>query len=169
MGLEGGDLAVEAQHRARDECPPGGYGGVVDEVAGGEVVAAVEDEVVVAEEPGGVGFSQPFVVGLDADGGVERPDGGGGALGLGPADAVRAVDHLALEVGDIDIVVVDDAERADPSGGEIEQDRRAEAARAHRQHARGQQLLLPRAAHLRQNQVAGVAVELRVGQHGGAL
>ena len=45
------------------------------------------------------------------------------------------MNDLALQVGQIDGVVVDDAERADAGGGQVQQQRRAEPARTHHQHA----------------------------------
>jgi hypothetical protein len=52
------------------------------------------------------------------------------------------VDDLALEVGDVDDVVVDDAERPHAGRGEVERGRRAEAAGAEQQDLRVEQLLL---------------------------
>ena len=59
-----------------------------------------------------------------------------------PTSAVR-VQHLPLQVREADRVVVDDPERADPGGGEVEQRRAAEPAGADHQHPRGAQPLLP--------------------------
>ena len=61
---------------------------------------------------------------------IEARDGVLRAFDLGPADVLRRVDHLALQVGQRNGVVVDDAERADAGRGEILQQRRAEAAGA---------------------------------------
>ena len=71
---------------------------------------------------------------------------------------------LALQIGQIDPVVVDDPERADPGGGEIEQQRRAEPAGADHQHARRQQLFLPLLADLVEDQMARIAPELLFAQ-----
>ena len=46
-------------------------------------------------------------------------DGDLGGVDLGHADTVVGVGDLALQVGEIDHVVVDDAERAHPGRGEI--------------------------------------------------
>ena len=43
--VEDGELAAEALHCAGDERGAGGEAGAVDEVAGGEVVAAIEEDV----------------------------------------------------------------------------------------------------------------------------
>ena len=63
-------------------------------------------------------------------------------LGLRHPDPLGVVDHLALQVGGVDDVVVDEADRADAGGGEVERRRRAEAAGAEQQHLRVEQLQL---------------------------
>ena len=89
-----------------------------------------------------------------------------GALDLGDADVGGAMDDLALQVGEIDPVVVDHAQGADAGGGEILQERRAEPAGADHQHARGDQPRLAHAADLGQHDVARVAADLRLGELG---
>ena len=95
---------------------------------------------------------------------VDVADGARGGVDLRPAQRIGRVRDLALQVGKVDVIVVDDAERADAGGGEIEQRRRAQAAGADHQHARGPQFRLPLLADLVQDQVAGVAVELGFGE-----
>ncbi len=68
------------------------------------------------------------------------------------------MDDLALQVGEADHVVIDDAERADAGRGEIERDRRAEPARTDDEHARRLEFLLSRAAHLAEHDVPGIAL-----------
>ncbi len=80
------------------------------------------------------------------------------ALHFRHADALARVDDLPLQIGEADHVVVDDAERADARGGEIERDRRAEPACADNEHARRLELLLSGAAHLAEHDVARVAL-----------
>jgi hypothetical protein len=48
---------------------------------------------------------------------------------FGRPDVLRAVDHLALEVGLVDHVGVDQPERAHARGREVERERRAQARR----------------------------------------
>jgi hypothetical protein len=79
------------------------------------------------------------------------------------------VDHLALQVGQVHDVVVDDAKRADAGGGQIEGCGRAQAPRAQQQHLRVQELLLTLGADLGQQQVAAVALALLSGQRAGGL
>ena len=86
---------------------------------------------------------------------------------FGIADPFGVVDHLALQVGGVDDVVVDEADRADPGGGEVERGRRAEPAGAEQQHLRVQQLQLAVDADLGEQGVARVAVAL-LGGHAAA-
>ena len=74
--------------------------------------------------------------------------------------ALGGVDHLALEVGEVDDVVVDDAQGAHAGRGEIEGGRRAEAAGAQKKNLGVEQLLLAVGADLGDQEVAGVAVAL---------
>src|SRR5262249_8916005 len=95
-------------------------------------------------------------------------------LDLGLAEAFRRVDDLALQVGLVDDVGVDDAESADARRGEVERSRRAEAAGADQQDLRVEQLQLPLLPDLRDQQVAAVArsawrVEARVQLDGMAV
>ena len=52
------------------------------------------------------------------------------------------MDHLALQVREVDLVVVDDAERAHPGGGEVKGGGGAQPAGAEQQDLGLEQLLL---------------------------
>ena len=115
-----------------------------------------------------------MLLGVEADAvldhvdvGVERFDEEARRLGLRHPDPLGVVDHLALQVGGVDDVVVDEADRADPGRGEVERGRRAEAAGAEQQHLRVQQLQLAVDADLGQQRVARVALALLGGHAGG--
>ena len=90
---------------------------------------------------------------------IDAPERVAGAVELRQADGLGVVDDLALQVGQRDGVVVDDAERADAGRREILQHRRAKATGADHQHACALQLLLPGAADFRQHDVARIAFE----------
>ncbi len=96
--------------------------------------------------------------------GIDAGDGLEGALDLVLADTVLGVDDLALQIGKIDAIVVDDIDRAHPGGGQIHEGGRAEPAGADDQHACAQQLRLAVLADLVEDEVAGVALELAVGE-----
>ncbi len=99
---------------------------------------------------------------------IQSPDHRGGAVDLRRTDVGRAVDDLALQVGERDRVVVHDPDGADAGRREIEQRRRAEPARADYQHARALERVLAGPAHLVQHDVAGITFEFLRREHGAA-
>jgi hypothetical protein len=144
--------------------------GVVEQIAGIEGVGAVGDDVVAGDEIERVGPRQLPGMRLDGDLRIETAHGVGRALDLEAAEVLGAVQHLPLQIGQVDAVVIDDAERADARRGEIEEEGRAQPARAHHQHPRFEEALLPDPADLRQDDVAGIALKLGVGEvHGGRI
>ena len=60
------------------------------------------------------------VVGDDVDVGVEHRQGLLRRVDLAVADPVDVVEDLALQVRGVDVVHVDDADRADAGGGEVQ-------------------------------------------------
>ena len=74
-----------------------------------------------------------LLVGDDVHVGVQGVDRLAGRLDLALADPVVGVEDLALEVRQVDDVEVDDADRADAGGREVERRRRAETAGADEQ------------------------------------
>ena len=104
-----------------------GDGRVIEDVAGLERVGAVEDDVVAGDDPFDVRRDEHLLVDDDLDVGIEGVDRDPRALDLALADAIGRVDDLALQVGQVDDVEVDEADRADAGGREVERRRAAEA------------------------------------------
>ena len=161
---EGRELALEAEHGGVDDRDAGRDRGVVEDVARLERVGAVEDDVVAGDDPLDVRGDEHLLVGDDLDLGVERVDRPLRGLDLALPHPVGRVDDLALEVADVDDVEVDDADRPDAGGGEVERRRRAEAAGADEQRLRAEQPRLAGGADLGDQQVAAVALLLLGGQ-----
>jgi len=69
------------------------------------------------------------------------------------------VQHLPLEIGEIHHVTVDDPDRTDTRGGEVECRRGSESTCTHEQHARLLELALATDANFGERQVAGIAKE----------
>ena len=138
--------------------------GVVHQVAGGEVVGAVDDDVVAVDDVEDVVRPEPDVVGDDVDVGVESRQGLLGRVHLPLAQPVHVVEDLALEVGGVDDVHVDDPDRPHPGGRQVERGGRPESAGAEEQGLRVEELQLPLDADLGQEQMALVAVALLGGE-----
>jgi hypothetical protein len=164
FGPEHAGLAVEAVDRAPHVRLAEQHAGVVDHVPGGEVVSAVHDQVVLGEDLHDVVCVQVHVVHDHVDQRVELTDAVPGRLGLLTADVVLAVDDLALQVRLVHHVEVDDAERAHPGGGQVEQRGRAETAGPDAQHPGVLQPLLPGHPDIGDDQVTRVAPDLVDGQ-----
>jgi hypothetical protein len=133
---------------------------IVDEVPGGEVVGAVEDQVVTVEQVDGVVPIKPDLIQMDAHQRVDLGDRVARGLGFGPTDIADAVDDLTLQIRLLDDVVVHDADRADPGRGQVEQRWRAETACADHQHPRILEPLLAVDAEIGEEEVAAIAGHL---------
>jgi hypothetical protein len=166
MRADGGQRAVELAERRRDQRLAGEEACVRHQIAGFEIVGAVEHQIVAADQAHRIAGIEPCGMRRELDVGIERVDSIRGRVGLAAADIRRGVDDLALQIGQRHDVVIDHAERADPGGGQIHQRRRAEAARTDHQHGRLLQRRLAGAADFAQHDVAGVAFELVGTQHG---
>jgi hypothetical protein len=112
VGQVGAHLALEPEDRAVHHRGAGLERGVVDQVAGREVVGPVHHHVELLEDLDDVVGPQPHVVGDDVDVGVERHERLLGRVDLPLADAVDVVEDLPLQVGRVDHVHVDDADGA---------------------------------------------------------
>ena len=157
MRLEHGDLPLEAVDRPVHDGNPVPHGGVVHEVAGGEVVGSVDDHVpAVGEDALDVLGAESLLVGDHLDVGIESLDRLPRGVDLRLPEALRRVDDLPLEVRLVDDVGVDDPDAADPGRGQVERGRRAESAGADQQHLRVEELELPFLADLRDEEVTAV-------------
>ena len=128
-------------------------GGIVQGVAGLEGVRPVQDHVVAVDQPRDVLLSKHLLVEDDVHVGIERVDRPTCGLCLLLTHPVGRVDDLALEVGQVDDVEVDHADRANARGRQVEGRRRTETARADQERLRVQQLLLPLGADLGDEEV----------------
>lgn len=164
LGPEDRGLAVEAVDRAPHVRLVQQHAGVVDQVTGGEVVRAVDDEVVLAEDLHHVLGFEPLFVKDHVDVRVDAQHAVAGGFGLGPADVRLAVDDLALQVRLVDLVELHDAQRAHAGRGQVHERGGAEAARAHGQHLGVLQALLAVHPDVRDDQVAGVPTDLVNGE-----
>ena len=81
-----------------------------------------------------------------------------GCLGLACADFAGGEQHLALQVAQLDVVVVHQAQGSNASRGQVQRGRRPKAAGTNDQHGRGCEALLTGKADLRQRQVSCITL-----------
>src|SRR5690606_10443618 len=112
-------LALEPEDAAVDVGLAQQHGHVVGEVARGEVVGAVDENVVRPGDLQRVLRRERLVVGHHVDVGVDVQHAGLGRLDLQHAHAVRAVDHLPVQVGGVYHVVVHQADFAHAGRGQV--------------------------------------------------
>ncbi|MNS93939.1 hypothetical protein D3C72_1281400 [compost metagenome] len=160
--VEHAHLPVETDHGARHQRHSGRHAGAVDGVARGEVVGAVEhhrggqDQFGQARAVEALLQGHYFNLGIDAGQGFTRRQH------FRLAHTGRRVGDLALQIGQVDRVVIDEGQLADAAGGQVHGRRRAEPARADHQHMRIEQGLLAFDADLIKQDVARVAQQLVV-------
>src|SRR3990170_2081007 len=99
---------------------------LVDEEARLEVVRAVEDESGLVKEQGDVVVREVVAARLDCDARVDCSQPLSGTLRLRKADVCLCIERLALEVGQLDDVTVDEDEPADAGAAEQLSAHRAE-------------------------------------------
>ena len=162
--MEDRQLALEAEDGGRDHRGLRAHACVVEQVARGEVVEAVDDHVVALDDLHDVLGAEPDRVLLDVHVRVDLVDGDLRRVDLGHADTVVRVRDLALQVGEVDDVVVDDPQRSHAGRGEVEGRGRAESAGAEQQHLGVEQLHLPLEPDLGDEHVARVALALLGGE-----
>ncbi len=109
--IEHRDLGVEADRRPGDERLFRLYAGAVERVARGEVVGAIEDDICVGKQRLQVVRLDAFLQRDDVHIGIQRRQGGARRVDFRRADAIRPVEDLALQVGEIDLVLDPDCVR----------------------------------------------------------
>ena len=139
--------------------------GVIDQELGGKVVGAVDDEVIVGNDAVDICRRDPFLVSYDLDVRIDGFHLLAGRFHLRLADIRGEMDHLALQVGKIDVISIRNTNGSHPGSRQIEGDRSAKTTCADDQHPAVKQLLLPFAANLFQNYVPRVAFYLGFGEH----
>ena len=150
-------LPFEAEDAAVDVGLAEQHAGVVDEIARGEVVGAVRDDVVRAEDVERVLARELGRVQVNLDFRVEVAQAFAGGFELRPAHVLGAEGDLPLEVRKVDDVEVHQAQPAHAGGRQIQPERRPQPARADEQHFRRLELELPLHPHLGHDEVAAVA------------
>ena len=136
----------------------------VDRVPGREIVRAIQDDIAARDklfELLPLEFSRKN---LNIDFGIERREGLLRLVDFPRADGIRAVEDLALQVREIDLVGIGEGQSPDARSGEVERRRTAEAAGADDQRARRPQPLLSFDPDLGKKDVAAIAEELLVVQ-----
>src|SRR5262249_54349651 len=118
--LEDAYLALKLENAAVHDRLPDQHRGIVHQVACGEIVGAIDDDVIVPKDVHDVVHGQALIVDAHLDIGIEAIDRLLGRLSLGHTNAVGAMQYLAFEVRAYPHVRIPDAQRADPRRGQVQ-------------------------------------------------
>jgi len=160
----GEGLAVESQDAAVREGLAGHDAGIVDEEFHGEIVCAVDHEVIILDDVEGIRRVEKLVKGVYLHLGINGLHLLLGALYLGHTHVFGEMDDLSLQVAQVDHVGIDHTYTPHTGGGKIHAHRRAKAAGTHDEHLGIENLLLPLKSHVLQQDVAAVTLDLFFGQ-----
>src|SRR2546423_6858710 len=130
---------------------------VVDEVPRREVVGPIDNQIVAAHDLERVGRRQSRVVKFEANVWIDVVQTVACRIQLRPANGARPVQDLTLQIGKIDVVVINEPYGADSRCRQVQRDGRSESTCPYQQHARRFQTALPILAYLWQQNVPAVA------------
>ena len=168
MRSKDGALAVEAKDGTVDVRLLQEDADIVGEIAGGKVVGSVNHDIIGSNDGFRVFRCEKAVVKVNLHVGVDLFDGVARAVNFFTADIARAVEDLALEVGEVNGVEIDKPDASDTRRRQIHGDRGAETARSDAEDAGGLEPLLSLEGYLGHDEVARITGDLVIAQfHGG--
>lgn len=160
VGIEGGDLSLHADGGGGNQRLAPGDAGGVDGETGFEIVAGVEHEV-------GPGHRRIEAVALQAladrghgNIGIEAEQPVPGGIDLGLAERFFGMGDLALQIGQLNDIVIGDQQMADAGRGKIHGRGAAEPAHADNENGGVHELALSRHVHFGQQDLAAEAQQL---------
>lgn len=125
-----GDLAFKLVNGTVDEGLLEKVSGVVCGEAGGKVIGAIEEGIVIGEEVDGIVWLEAARVKGDFNVRVDFEEACFGAFEFGGADRAVLVKDLAVEVGVVNVVWIDEANVANSCGSKVKESGRAEPTSA---------------------------------------
>ena len=153
-------LSLEAEDSAVRERLSGHDARVVDEELHGEVVSTVDHEIVVLDNIESVVRGQELVIGIHLHIGVDSLYLVLGAFHLGHTHISGEVNHLALQVAQVHHVGIYDTDGAHAGSSQIEAHGSTQSTGAHDEHLGIEDLLLTFHAHILQEDMSAVSLNL---------
>ena len=115
IGRENRALALEPENRAVDVGFVQKHADVVRQIPGRKVVCAIDDDVIRLDDLHGILASEHGIVQDHVDVGVGVLDAVASAVELLAADIFCAVQHLTLQIREIDDIEINESQCADPA------------------------------------------------------
>ena len=162
---EQSNLDLELRGRGRNQRTLKVYASLVDEQSGGEIIGAVDDEVVVLQQTCCIAAIDPDRLLADLDKRVERAGEFGCSLRFRLAALVVTIDQLPLQVRALDLIVVDDRQPADAGCGKCRGYGTADRSGTHDRDPSSLEAMLADSSDLGKNDLPSVTIEFLVAQH----
>jgi hypothetical protein len=158
------DLAVKLADSRRNQRHLRGDAQVIDDQPRRKIIASVDHNINAVEKRAACLACHPLAQRVHRDIGVKLAHDPFHNIDLSRADIRLCVEYLTLKVGAADDIIINHAQPAHASSGEILDRRAADPTGSDDQNMCVQQADLPCPANLLQNDMAGVAVKLFVAQ-----
>jgi hypothetical protein len=129
-GDERSQVEIEVMDGGLDHGSAEGHGVVIEEIPFGEEGSAIDDDIGLGDETGGVVGCDVVGFGDDIEAWVEGLETGDGAVDAGFPDVIVGHQELSIEVGVPEKAAMGEDEATDASGGEFEGDHAAETTDA---------------------------------------
>ena len=158
------ELPLEADNACMGERLLRHHASVIDQELRREIVGAVDNKIVILDEVEDVVAGDEGMVSNDLYIGVHRFHRLFRGLHFGLAHIGRSMDNLTLQIRKVHHVGVGNSDGAYTCCGKVHGDRSPETTCTNHENLRVQKLLLALRAHLFQDDVAGIALQLFVGK-----
>jgi len=158
------NLSLELDGRGRDQRYASSHACVADSEPSGEIVAAVDDQIMATEQATRVVTSDPLLDGPRLNESIQTPDEGRRELGLGLSRVTFAEQGLAMKVRDLDDIRIDHRHSANATAGKRGDHRAADPTGADHRDIRCLQLALSDSADVGQHDMSRVPIQLLVGE-----
>ena len=161
-------LSSPAPDRARDEPLAARQTGRVDQVAHRKIIDPVEHQIILSDQGLRIVCGQSEGVGHQVNLRVQLGQMLRAYLSLGPPHILGLEQDLTLQVRQADMVGINQTQGAHARCRQIERRRSAQTTGTDYQNLGGLKFLLTGAANFTQHQMAGIALDLIVSEHGSA-
>ena len=135
---------------------------VIGQISRRKIIRAVHDHIVLRDKLECVLTGETALVQFDVDLRIDVPQAVPRRFQFGAANILCSVENLPLQIRKIDIVEIDDANRANAGRRKIQCSRRSQTTRADAQNTRRFQAPLPRGRNLGHDQMARITSGLLV-------
>jgi hypothetical protein len=158
------DLSMKLANRRRNQRYARCDAQIIDDQPRRKIIASVDHDINAVEQSWAGFAGHPLTKRLHRNIGVKLADDSFHHVDLGRGNITLGIKYLALKIRAADNIIINHAQPANASGGKILDCRAADPTSTDNQDMRFKQVNLPCPTNLLQDDMAGIAVKLFVGQ-----